>query len=124
MERVEGFCTPADWRRAYDEINLYEEELAEAGVIIVKFWLAITPDEQLRRFRDRENTPHKAYKITPDDWRNRDQWPQYEVAVEQMIDRTSTRHAPWHVVASDDKLWARTEVLQTVCERIEAALEA
>jgi polyphosphate:AMP phosphotransferase len=122
VERVEGFCTEADWMRAYDEINEYEEELVEAGVIIAKFWLAVTPDEQLRRFKERETTPHKNYKITPEDWRNRDRWPHYERAVEQMIDRTSTQQAPWHVVASDDKLWARIEVLQTLCERVEAAL--
>jgi polyphosphate:AMP phosphotransferase len=121
-EGGEGFCTAADWMRAYDEINEYEEELVEAGVIIAKFWLAVTPDEQLRRFKERETTPHKNYKITPEDWRNRDRWPHYERAVEQMIDRTSTQQAPWHVVASDDKLWARIEVLQTLCERVEAAL--
>lgn len=122
VERVEGFCSEADWMRAYDEINEYEEELVEAGVVIVKFWLAVTSDEQLRRFQERQETPHKTYKITPDDWRNREKWPQYERAVGQMIDRTSTRQAPWQVVASDDKLWSRIEVLRTLCERLEAAL--
>lgn len=122
VERVEGFCSPADWQRAYGEINAYEEELAEAGAVVVKFWLAITPDEQLKRFQDRQTTPHKLFKITDEDWRNRDKWPQYETAVEDMIDRTSTRVAPWHVVASDDKCWARIEVLERVCERLEAAL--
>lgn len=123
VERVEGFCAEADWMRAYGEINAYEEELTEAGVIIVKFWLAITPQEQLRRFREREATPHKQFKITPEDWRNRDKWPQYERAVQDMVDRTSTRVAPWHLVASDDKLWSRIEVLRTLCRRIEQALE-
>ncbi len=122
VERVEGFCSEADWGRAYGEINEYEEELTEAGAIIVKFWLAITPEEQLRRFQERQETPHKHYKITDEDWRNRDKWPQYEQAVGDMIDRTSTQVAPWHVVASNDKLWARIEVLRTLCERLEAAL--
>ena len=123
VERVEGFCSEADWMRAYDEINGYEEELAESGAVIVKFWLAITPEEQLRRFRERQETPHKNYKITDDDWRNREKWPLYERAVEEMIDRTSTQVAPWHVVASNDKLFARIEVLQTLCERLQQALD-
>jgi polyphosphate:AMP phosphotransferase len=123
VERVEGFCSEADWMRAYGEINAYEEELAEAGVIIVKFWLAITPEEQLRRFRERETTPHKQFKITPEDWRNREKWPAYERAVQDMVDRTSTRVAPWHIVASDDKLWSRIEVLRTLCRQVEAALQ-
>ena len=122
VERVEGFCSEADWGRAYGEINEYEEELTEAGVVIVKFWLAITPEEQLRRFEERKNTAHKQYKITEDDWRNRAKWPLYAQAVGDMIDRTSTRTAPWHVIASDDKLWSRIEVLRTLCERLEAAL--
>ncbi|HEX5804811.1 MAG TPA: polyphosphate:AMP phosphotransferase, partial [Macromonas sp.] len=122
VERVEGFCSEADWQRAYGEINEYEEELTEAGAIIVKFWLAITPEEQLRRFQERQDTPHKHYKITDDDWRNREKWPHYERAVGDMIDRTSTQVAPWHVVASDDKLFARIEVLRALCERVEAAL--
>ncbi len=123
VERVEGYCTTQDWMRAYGEINEYEEELSEAGVLIVKFWLAITPDEQLRRFRARESTPHKTYKITEDDWRNREKWPLYERAVEQMIDRTSTQVSPWHIVASDDKLWSRIEVLRRLCDRLESALD-
>lgn len=122
VERVEGYCTEADWARAYDEINTYETELAESGAMVVKFWLAITPDEQLRRFREREATPHKHYKITPDDWRNRDKWPLYAHAVDEMIDRTSTAVSPWHVVASDDKYWSRIEVLRQLCERVEEAL--
>jgi len=124
VERVEGLCAEADWMRAYDEINAFEEQLVESGQVIVKVWLAITPEEQLRRFRDRENTPHKHYKITPDDWRNRERWPLYEPAVGDMIDRTSTQLAPWHIVASDDKLWARIEVLRTVCEQLEQTLDA
>jgi len=123
VERVEGLCAPADWLRAYGEINEYEEELSDAGVVIVKFWLAITPEEQLRRFREREQTLYKNFKITPDDWRNREKWPQYERAVEEMIDRTSTQVAPWHIVASDNKHWSRIEVLRHLCQRLEAALE-
>ena len=121
VERVEGFCTEVDWMRAYGEINQFEEELAEANVLIVKFWLAITPEEQLRRFQERQDTPHKNYKITDEDWRNREKWPLYEQAVGDMIDRTSTQVAPWHVVASNDKLWSRLDVLQHLCERIEQA---
>ncbi|WP_382220226.1 polyphosphate:AMP phosphotransferase [Hydrogenophaga atypica] len=122
VERVEGFCTEAAWMRAYGEINEFEEQLSEAGAVVVKFWLAITPEEQLRRFEERKNTAHKQYKITEDDWRNRAKWPLYAQAVGDMIDRTSTRTAPWHVIASDDKLWSRIEVLRTLCERLEAAL--
>ena len=123
VERVERYCQPADWMRAYGEINEYEEELSDSGVVIVKIWLAITPEEQLRRFREREATQYKNFKITPDDWRNREKWPQYERAVEEMIDRTSTQVAPWHIVASDDKYWSRIEVLRHLCQRLEAALE-
>jgi polyphosphate kinase 2 (PPK2 family) len=110
--------------RAYDEINAFEEQLVQSGAVVIKFWLAITADEQLRRFEERKNTPYKNFKITDDDWRNRDKWPEYERAIGDMIDRTSTDVAPWHVVASDDKLWSRIEVLKHLCERIEAALAA
>lgn len=123
VERVEGFCAEADWMRAYGELNEFEEQLHEAGAVVVKFWLAITPEEQLSRFDERKNTPHKQYKITEDDWRNRAKWPLYAQAVGDMIDRTSTRTAPWHVIASDDKLWSRIEVLRTLCERLQAALD-
>jgi polyphosphate:AMP phosphotransferase len=122
VERVEGFCTEHDWMRAYDEINAFEEQLVTSGAVVVKFWMAITLDEQLRRFEEREATPHKNYKITGEDWRNRDQWPQYERAVGDMIDRTSTDVGPWRVVASNDKLFARIQVLTGLCEQIEAAL--
>jgi polyphosphate:AMP phosphotransferase len=122
VERVEHYCSESDWMRAYGEINEFEEEISEAGVVIVKFWLAITPDEQLRRFQQRSETPHKHYKITEEDWRNREKWPQYEQAIGDMIDRTSTQIAPWHVIASDDKLWSRLQVLELLCERLERAL--
>jgi AMP-polyphosphate phosphotransferase len=124
VERVEKFCSDADWMRAYEEINGFEEQLAQAGGIVVKFWLAITPDEQLRRFEERKNTPHKQFKITEEDWRNRKQWPLYERAVGDMVDSTSTELAPWKIVASDDKLFARMEVLRHLVRRIEEALPA
>ena len=122
VERVEKFCREADWMRGYDEINSFEEQLARAGAIVVKFWMAITPDEQLRRFEERQATPHKHFKITDEDWRNRRKWPLYERAVGDMVDRTSTDVAPWHIVGSDDKLFSRIEVLRHLCERIEATI--
>jgi AMP-polyphosphate phosphotransferase len=109
--------------RAYDEINSFEEQLDRAGAVVVKFWLSVTPAEQLRRFEERQNTPHKHYKITDEDWRNREQWPQYERAVADMVDRTSTLAAPWHLIASDDKLFSRIEVLATLCQRLKDGLE-
>ena len=96
--------------------------MTQAGTVVVKFWLSITQEEQLKRFGARQNTPHKVHKITPDDWRNRDKWPQYARAVDDMMDRTSTDIAPWHIVASDDKRWSRIEVLRLLCEQVEAAL--
>jgi len=122
VERVEGFAQEQDWMRGYHEINDFEEQLAESGAIVAKFWLAITPEEQLRRFKEREQTPYKRYKITPEDWRNRKKWPAYERAVNDMVERTSTENAPWTIVASDDKLYSRIEVLKTLCRRIEEAL--
>ena len=122
VERVEGFAAEPDWMRAYHEINEFEEQLAEAGAIVVKFWMAITPEEQLRRFKERETTSYKRYKITPDDWRNRKKWPQYELAVNDMVERTSTEIAPWNIVASDDKLWSRIAVLKTLVHTLEKAL--
>jgi len=122
VERVEKFCSQADWMRGYEEINAFEEQLAESGAIVVKFWMAITPEEQLRRFEERKATPHKNFKITEEDWRNLKKWPLYERAVADMLDQTSTDVAPWHVVASDDKLFSRVDVLRHLCERIEQAL--
>ena len=122
VERVEGFCSEADWMRAYGEINDFEDQLIEAGAVVVKFWLSIGKDEQLARFKAREAEPHKRYKITPEDWRNRERWDDYEHAVCDMIDRTSTEAAPWTLVEANNKYYARIKVLETVCERIEAAL--
>ena len=122
VERVEKFCSELDWMRAYHEINDFEEQLTESGAIVAKFWLAITSAEQLRRFKARQKTPYKRFKITAEDWRNREKWPQYERPVNDMIERTATDHAPWNVIASDDKHFSRIETLEWLCERIEAAL--
>ena len=122
VERVENFCSDADWMRGYHEINDFEEQLAGAGALVVKFWLAISAREQLKRFKARQDTPYKRYKITAEDWRNRKKWPAYERAVEDMVERTSTDLAPWHVIASDDKLFSRIEVVETLVERLKAEL--
>ncbi len=122
VERVEGFCSRADWMRAYGEINDFEEQMVRNRTVVVKFWLAISQDEQLRRFKEREKIGFKRFKITEEDWRNRDKWPEYERAVCDMVDRTSTEIAPWTLVEANDKNYARIKVLKTLCERIESAL--
>jgi polyphosphate:AMP phosphotransferase len=122
VERVEGLCCEPDWMRAYSEINDFEEQLVEAGGIVVKFWLTITPAEQLARFHAREKSPFKNFKITPEDWRNREKAPDYDRAVCDMIDRTNSAFAPWLLVPANDKYFARISVLKTLCDRIEAAL--
>jgi polyphosphate:AMP phosphotransferase len=122
VERVEKFCTVADWIRAYDEINQFEEQLTRAGVVVVKFWLQTSKAEQLRRFRERERTSFKRFKITPDDWRNRRRWGDYEKAVCDMVDRTSTELAPWTLVEAEDKKHARVKVVKTIADRIDEAL--
>ncbi|MGG2396671.1 polyphosphate:AMP phosphotransferase [Pseudomonas sp. SH1-B] len=121
VERVEGFCSEADWLRAYGEINDFEEELTNAGVILVKFWLAIDQQTQLQRFKEREQIPFKRFKITEEDWRNRDKWDDYADAVGDMVDRTSTEIAPWTLIEANDKRFARVKVLRTINEAIEAA---
>ncbi|APR06141.1 polyphosphate:AMP phosphotransferase [Thauera chlorobenzoica] len=122
VERIEGFCSEADWMRAYAEINDFEDQLVAAGAVVVKFWLAVGRDEQLVRFQEREAQPHKRFKISEEDWRNRDKWDDYSRAVCDMVDRTSTEYAPWTLVEADDKHFARIKVLRTICERLEAAL--
>jgi polyphosphate:AMP phosphotransferase len=122
VERVEEFCTEADWMRGYAEINDFEEQLVRHKIVIVKFWLAITADEQLRRFQEREMIGFKRFKITDEDWRNREKWAAYEQAVCDMIDRTSTEIAPWTLVEANDKNYARIKILKTLCEKIEEAL--
>jgi polyphosphate:AMP phosphotransferase len=123
VERVEGYCSVADWMRAYSEINQFEEQLAEGGAIIVKFWLQISKAEQLKRFRARAHTSFKRFKITSDDWRNRKKWNDYERAICDMVDRTSTEIAPWTLVEAEDKRFARVKVLSTINDRLKVALE-
>jgi polyphosphate kinase 2 (PPK2 family) len=123
VERVEGLCSEADWMRAYGEINEFEEQLAVHGTVLVKFWLAISKEEQLKRFKQREAVGFKNYKITGDDWRNRDKWDQYTRAVCDMVDRTSTEQAPWTLVEANDKHYARIQVLKTICHQLEAAMK-
>lgn len=119
VERVEGYATEAAWMRAYQEINDFEQELIEGGCILAKYWLAITKEEQFKRFKDRERTPFKRFKITEDDWRNRKKWDDYERAVCDMIDRTSTEEAPWTLVEANDKNFARVKVLKTLVRAVE-----
>jgi polyphosphate:AMP phosphotransferase len=122
VERVEGFATEPEWRRASSEINEFENELVESGIVLVKYWLQITPEEQLRRFKARAKIRHKRWKLTAEDWRNREKWPAYERAVNEMVERTSTRLAPWTLVEANDKYFARLKVLKTACDALERAL--
>jgi AMP-polyphosphate phosphotransferase len=124
VERVEGFCSQADWMRAYSEINDFEEQLVDAGVVLVKFWLAIDEQTQLERFKEREQISFKRFKITEDDWRNREKWGAYRDAVGDMVDRTSSEMAPWTLVEANDKRWARVKVLRTINDALEAAFKA
>ncbi|PIP01838.1 MAG: polyphosphate:AMP phosphotransferase [Zetaproteobacteria bacterium CG23_combo_of_CG06-09_8_20_14_all_54_7] len=123
VERVDELCHEADWMRAYKEINDFEAQLIAHDTIIVKFWLAITREEQLKRFHAREEVGYKQFKITGDDWHNRDNWQQFDHAVCDMVDRTSTDIAPWTLVEANDKRFARIKLLKTLCERIEQALD-
>jgi polyphosphate:AMP phosphotransferase len=122
VERLEGLCPPADWKRAYAEINSFEEELTDFGIVVIKFWLAISKEVQLERFKQREATGYKRYKITPEDWRNREKWEAYQAATCEMIERTSTEIAPWNLIEANDKLFARIKVLDIVCSRLEQAI--
>jgi len=123
VERVEGFCSEDEWRRAYDEINDFEEQLVDHGIVLVKFWLHITQEEQLKRFNDRENIDYKRWKLTDEDWRNRERWDDYVLAVNEMVERTSTLAAPWTLVEANDKAFARVKVISTVCDALEAAVK-
>ena len=123
VERVEGFARPEEWRRAYLEINDFEQQLAGHGIVVVKFWLQIDADEQLRRFRERETVAWKQHKIGPEDWRNREKWDAYRDAVSDMIARTSTSQAPWTLVGANDKYAARVQVVESLCARLARALE-
>jgi len=123
VERVEEFATEPQWLRAYEEIRHFEAQLVGHGCVLVKFWLHISPEEQLARFEARAATPHKRHKITDEDWRNRKKWADYAAAVEDMVDRTSTESAPWTLVAGNDKKTARIQILGACCEALEGALE-
>jgi polyphosphate kinase 2 (PPK2 family) len=122
VERVEGFCSEDEWRRAYREINEFEEHQTSFGMVVRKFWMHVSPEEQLRRFRDRERDRFRAHKLNAEDWRNRARWKEYAAAVEEMLARTSTTTAPWTVVEADDKLYARVKVLKTLADAVQGAL--
>lgn len=123
VERLEGFCSENEWQRAYNEINEFEKELSDWGAVIIKFWVQIDKDTQLTRFEERQNTPEKQWKITDEDWRNREKWDLYETAVNEMLKKTNTTYAPWHVLESNDKKYARIKALKIVIDAIEAALD-
>jgi polyphosphate:AMP phosphotransferase len=122
VERVERLAKPEEWMRAYLEINDFEEQLAEHGIVVTKFWIHISKDEQLRRFKKREEIAYKRYKITEEDWRNRQKWDAYKSAVNDMIARTSTEYAPWTLIAGNDKKTARIQILKTLCQHLEQAV--
>ncbi|MDR7274872.1 polyphosphate kinase 2 family protein [Catenuloplanes atrovinosus] len=122
VERVEGFATEEQWSRAYQEIVEFERTLAAEGMILIKFWMHVSPEEQLRRFSDRANDPLRAWKLTDEDWRNRDRRADYEAAVEEMLDKTDKKRARWHVIAGDNKAYARVAVLEQTCRTIETTL--
>ena len=122
VERVEGFAKPAEWKRAYREINEFERQLADFGIILVKFWIHISSEEQLARFKARKETPHKKWKLTDEDWRNRSKWDQYEQALEDMLLKTSTLTAPWTIVEGNDKYYARVKCVRTLVETISQQL--
>ena len=123
VERLEGFCSENDWQRAYNEINEFEKELADWGAVVIKFWVQIDKDTQLARFTERQNTPEKQWKITDEDWRNREKWDLYEGAVDEMLHKTSTTYAPWYILESTDKRYARIKALNIVIEQLEKALD-
>ena len=123
VERLEGFCSEVDWKRAYNEINEFERELTDWGAVLLKFWIHIDKDTQLARFTERQNTPEKQWKITDEDWRNREKWDLYEEAINEMIQKTSTKTAPWHIIESNDKKYARIKTLKIVTEALEDALK-
>lgn len=123
VERIEKFCSENDWLRAYSEINDFEHEIGGNNLIVIKFWLQISKDEQLRRFKEREKIKFKQYKITEEDWRNREKWDEYHTAVCEMVERTSTGHAPWTLIEADNKSFARVKILKTVCERLKKGIK-
>ncbi len=122
VERIEGFATEAEWKRAYREINEFEAQLVDSGTVVVKFWMHICAEEQEKRFAARQKVPYKSWKLTEEDWRNRKRWREYEQAAEDMVELTGTDVAPWTLVEGNDKRFARVKVLRTVCEALERAL--
>jgi len=122
VERVEGFCTPSAWKRAYKEINSFERQLHDSGAILAKFWVQISREEQLRRFEERQRIGYKSWKLTDEDWRNRAKWSDYEEAVREMLLKTGTRPAPWTLVEGNDKYWARVKVLSRLVEVLSTGL--
>lgn len=124
VERLEGFCSENDWQRAYNEINEFEKNLTDWGAVVIKFWIHIDKETQLKRFHEREANPEKRWKITEEDWRNREKWDQYEVAVDEMIEKTSTEFAPWRVIQSNDKYFARIQAINYVIAAIEEKLNS
>ena len=123
VERLEGFCSEDDWKRAYNEINEFERQLTDWGAVVLKFWIHIDQDTQLARFTDRQNTPEKQWKLTEEDWRNREKWPQYEEAIDEMLQKTSTENAPWYIIESNDKKYARIRTLKIIIKALEKACE-
>ena len=123
VERIEGFASEDEWRRSYAEINDFEDQLIEHGIVLMKYWIHITKDEQLARFKLRKKTPYKRWKLTDEDWRNRENWSDYEQAVNDMVQYTSTSLAPWTLVEGNDKKFARIKVVETYCERLAGALD-
>ena len=123
VERLEGFCTENDWKRAYNEINEFERQLTDWGAVVLKFWIHIDSDTQLARFTDRQNTPEKQWKITDEDWRNREKWDLYEEAIDEMLAKTSTKNAPWYIIESNDKKYARIRTLKIIVDALEKACE-
>jgi polyphosphate kinase 2 (PPK2 family) len=122
VERVEGFAKEEDWQRSFGEIVNFEDDLSDSGAIIIKYWLHVSPEEQLKRFNARKDDPLKRWKLTEEDWRNRDKWPLYEGAAEEAFSKTHKPNAPWHIVPANDKYFARTEVLRIFCDRLENEL--
>jgi polyphosphate kinase 2 (PPK2 family) len=123
VERIEGFCTESDWKRAYREINQFERQLVDFGTILFKFWLQISKAEQLARFESRSNDPLRRWKLTEEDWRNREKWSVYAQAVDEMLLKTSTVTAPWTIVEGDDKYYARVKVLKTLVDKLSTELD-
>jgi polyphosphate kinase 2 (PPK2 family) len=123
VERVEGFASEGEWKRAFAEINEFEEQLTDHGILLLKYWVHISKDEQLDRFKAREQIPHKRWKLTEEDWRNREKWDDYEWAVNDIVEHTSTHSAPWVLVEGNDKRFSRIKVISTFCDRLEAMLD-